>query len=53
MQLTDYHKNIIEYYDTTENAYKDSWDLEIVLPFIMVTGMRSTNSFPGIFTTNE
>src|ERR1700675_4128218 len=27
MQPTDYHKKIIEYYKDTENAYKDSWDL--------------------------
>ncbi len=27
MKLTDYHKNIIEYYHLTEHAYKDSWDL--------------------------
>jgi cyclopropane fatty-acyl-phospholipid synthase-like methyltransferase len=27
MQLTDYHKNIVDYYSATENAYKDSWDL--------------------------
>jgi cyclopropane fatty-acyl-phospholipid synthase-like methyltransferase len=27
MQSTDYHKKIIEYYKDTENAYKDSWDL--------------------------
>ena len=27
MKLTAYHKNIIDYYTATENAYKDSWDL--------------------------
>ncbi len=27
-QLTDYHKEIIEYYNSTENAYKDAWDLD-------------------------
>lgn len=27
MKLTTYHKNIIDYYQATENAYKDSWDL--------------------------
>jgi ubiquinone/menaquinone biosynthesis C-methylase UbiE len=27
MQLSDYHKKIIDYYRDTENAYKDSWDL--------------------------
>lgn len=28
MRLTGYHKNIVDYYQATENAYKDSWDLE-------------------------
>jgi len=27
MQLTNYHKNIVDYYTQSENAYKDSWDL--------------------------
>ena len=27
MQLTNYHKNIVDYYAQSENAYKDSWDL--------------------------
>src|SRR6185503_975057 len=27
MKLTSYHKNIVDYYAVTENAYKDSWDL--------------------------
>lgn len=27
MQLTNYHKNIVDYYAASENAYKDSWDL--------------------------
>ncbi len=27
MQPTDYHKKIIQYYTDTENAYRDSWDL--------------------------
>jgi len=27
MQLTNYHKNIVGYYAASENAYKDSWDL--------------------------
>lgn len=26
MPETEYHKKIIEYYNSTENAYKDSWD---------------------------
>ena len=27
MKLTAYHKNIVDYYAATENAYKDSWNL--------------------------
>lgn len=27
MHLTNYHKNIVEYYEDSENAYKDAWDL--------------------------
>jgi len=27
MQLTNYHKNIVDYYTESENAYIDSWDL--------------------------
>jgi len=26
--MQEYHKRIIEYYDASENAYKDAWDLE-------------------------
>lgn len=26
--MQDYHKKIVEYYDASENAYKDAWDLE-------------------------
>lgn len=28
MPATDYHKRIVDYYRETENAYKDSWDLD-------------------------
>lgn len=27
MQWSEYHQSIIDYYNSTENAYKDSWDL--------------------------
>lgn len=27
MQRSEYHDNIVTYYNSTENAYKDSWDL--------------------------
>lgn len=28
MEQLEYHKKIVEYYNSTEHAYKDSWDLE-------------------------
>ncbi|HYC40464.1 MAG TPA: methyltransferase domain-containing protein [Chitinophagaceae bacterium] len=28
MQLTEYHKRIVDYYAATEHAYRDSWDLD-------------------------
>jgi cyclopropane fatty-acyl-phospholipid synthase-like methyltransferase len=28
MQRSKYHRDIIDYYHSTENAYKDSWDLD-------------------------
>jgi cyclopropane fatty-acyl-phospholipid synthase-like methyltransferase len=28
MAENDYHQNIVDYYQSTENAYKDSWDLD-------------------------
>ena len=27
MDLESYHKNIVEYYNSTEHSYKDAWDL--------------------------
>lgn len=27
MQQNNYHKNIVDYYEASENAYKDAWDL--------------------------
>ena len=33
MPQTEYHQNIIDYYHSTENAYKDSWDLNNSLAF--------------------
>lgn len=47
MQLNDYHKKIIEYYDTTENAYKDSWDLGNSLAIHYGYHDDSTKSFPA------
>ena len=28
MPSTNYHKNIVDYYEASENAYKDAWDLD-------------------------
>ncbi|HEX7844917.1 MAG TPA: methyltransferase domain-containing protein [Chitinophagaceae bacterium] len=28
MPASEYHQKIVEYYNSTENAYKDSWDLD-------------------------
>jgi tocopherol O-methyltransferase len=28
MQTFEYHKRIVDYYDSTEHAYRDSWDLD-------------------------
>src|SRR4026208_444091 len=47
MQLNDYHKKIIEYYDTTEDAYKDSWDLGNSLAIHYGYHDEKTNSFPA------
>ena len=46
MQLTDYHKDIIQYYRDTENAYKDSWDLNNSLAIHYGYWDESVKSFP-------
>src|SRR5262245_14256300 len=28
MLVEEYHRRIVEYYSSTENAYRDSWDLD-------------------------
>jgi tocopherol O-methyltransferase len=47
MQLLDYHKRIIEYYNSTEHAYKDSWDLDDSLAIHYGYWDEKVNSFPG------
>jgi len=47
MQLNEYQKKIIEYYDTTENAYKDSWDLGNSLAIHFGYRDARANSFPA------
>jgi tocopherol O-methyltransferase len=46
MQANEYHKKIEEYYNTTENAYKDSWDLDNSLAIHFGYWDKKVNSFP-------
>jgi tocopherol O-methyltransferase len=46
MQLTNYHKNIIDYYTESENAYKDSWDLNNSLAIHYGYWDEKVKSFP-------
>lgn len=45
MNKADYHQQIIEYYRDTENAYKDSWDLERSLAIHYGYSDRHTKTF--------
>ena len=54
MKLTAYHKNIIDYYDATENAYKDSWDLNNSLAIHYGYWDERVKSFPqSLLRMNE
>lgn len=54
MQPTDYHKKIIEYYKDTENAYKDSWDLNNSLAIHYGYWDSTVKSFPqSLLRMNE
>lgn len=54
MQVTDYHKKIIEYYKDTENAYKDSWDLNNSLAIHYGYWDEKVKSFPqSLLRMNE
>ncbi len=46
MQANEYHKKIEEYYNNTENAYKDSWDLDNSLAIHYGYWDATVNSFP-------
>ena len=46
MQANEYHKKIEEYYNNTENAYKDSWDLNNSLAIHYGYWDATVNSFP-------
>lgn len=54
MQPTDYHKKIIDYYRDTENAYKDSWDLNNSLAIHYGFWDEKVKSFPqSLLRMNE
>src|SRR5258705_3338912 len=47
MLKEEYHKKIVEYYNVTENAYKDSWDLENSLAIHYGYWDKKVRSFRG------
>jgi ubiquinone/menaquinone biosynthesis C-methylase UbiE len=54
MQLTNYHKNIVDYYAESENAYKDSWDLKNSLAIHYGYWDDKVKSFPqSLLRMNE
>jgi ubiquinone/menaquinone biosynthesis C-methylase UbiE len=54
MQLTNYHKNIVDYYAASENAYKDSWDLDNSLAIHYGYWDERVKSFPqSLLRMNE
>lgn len=54
MQLTNYHKKIVDYYQESENAYKDSWDLNNSLAIHYGYWDEKVKSFPqSLLRMNE
>ena len=54
MHPTDYHQKIIQYYKDTENAYKDSWDLNNSLAIHYGYWDEKVKSFPqSLLRMNE
>lgn len=54
MQLTNYHKKIVDYYIESENAYKDSWDLNNSLAIHYGYWDEKVKSFPqSLLRMNE
>jgi ubiquinone/menaquinone biosynthesis C-methylase UbiE len=54
MQQNEYHKKIIDYYRDTENAYKDSWDLNNSLSIHYGYWDEKVKSFPqSLLRMNE
>lgn len=54
MSTEEYHKKIVEYYNSTENAYKDSWDLDNSLSIHYGFWDETVRSFPqSLLRMNE
>ena len=54
MDLESYHKNIIDYYNSTEHSYKDAWDLNNSLAIHYGYWDSTVNSFPqSLLRMNE
>ena len=54
MQTQEYHKRIVDYYEATENAYKDSWDLNNSLSIHYGYWDEKVRSFPeSLLRMNE
>lgn len=54
MQEQEYHKRIVEYYSATENAYRDSWDLDNSLAIHYGYWDKKVRSFPqSLLRMNE
>ncbi len=54
MPATEYHNKVIEYYRVTENAYKDSWDLDNSLAIHYGYWDEKVRSFPqSLLRMNE
>ena len=54
MNLSTYHKNIVDYYAATENAYKDSWDLNNSLAIHYGYWDKKVKTFPqSLLRMNE
>ena len=54
MLTEEYHKRIVEYYNATENAYKDSWDLNNSLSIHYGYWDKKVRSFPqSLLRMNE
>ena len=54
MHLETYHKNIVDYYNSTEHSYKDAWDLNNSLAIHYGYWDSMVNSFPqSLLRMNE